>query len=623
MMAQDREYCIPRHQLQQVILKGTIRPDIELLPEVSMIRMKNTTLYRHQLNAIQVMTMLEKRCNIDWEEKYVLDTTYGWFCDKVGSGKSLVILGLITSNPILSVDHHHQLTTVDYSCYDTVGFRLMKRHSLNFLQTNLIVVPISLYSQWVGYIQRFTDLTLFQIKRNADAVRYCELSEESKNQSQVVLVSNTAYRYLADKINRRHSFSRVIFDEVDTIDIPNTPIVNAGFYWFVTASVSNVIFGRKRNHGFLHHVFQMNRSIYNKFLYVKNNDEHVDESMNLAPPIINTVLCKLSWVLAILGNVIPSRVQMMISGGDIPGAMNELNIFNDTCDNIVKIATDSLTRQLLNAKARHEMTQQMFFSTPEEKELLMREQARTIVSLEEKIAMVRERIEKSDDVDPITFDPIENAVITKCCQNKFEAKSLLGYIGYHSGDRPEDVFCPMCKHRPFGTSGILHISENKNNNNTTPGDYINKEWKSEEHGKIENLENLYNTGRIQKNDRVLIMTEYNSEGVIRQLAEMLDRHQIRWGAMHNHHHTRGGVTKQSLIHQYLSHEKDVLLLNALYYGTGLNLEITDHVVFLHRMTFELETQVIGRAQRVGRKSTLQVWKLFDEYEMLGSSSSTM
>ena len=54
---------------------------------------------------------------------------------------------------------------------------------------------------------------------------------------------------------------------------------------------------------------------------------------------------------------------------------------------------------------------------------------------------------------------------------------------------------------------------------------------------------------------------------------------------------------------------DVLLLNSRHCGSGLNIENATDVIVYHSMSPELEMQVIGRAQRPGRTSRLNIWKL--------------
>ena len=48
----------------------------------------------------------------------------------------------------------------------------------------------------------------------------------------------------------------------------------------------------------------------------------------------------------------------------------------------------------------------------------------------------------------------------------------------------------------------------------------------------------------------------------------------------------------------------IVLLNAKYFGAGLNVQCTDEIIIFHRMSTDLEAQVIGRAQRIGRTTPL-------------------
>ena len=49
-----------------------------------------------------------------------------------------------------------------------------------------------------------------------------------------------------------------------------------------------------------------------------------------------------------------------------------------------------------------------------------------------------------------------------------------------------------------------------------------------------------------------------------------------------------------------------ILLNAMNYGSGLNIPEATDIIIYHKLTKELETQVIGRAQRFGRVGPLHI-----------------
>ena len=80
-------------------------------------------------------------------------------------------------------------------------------------------------------------------------------------------------------------------------------------------------------------------------------------------------------------------------------------------------------------------------------------------------------------------------------------------------------------------------------------------------------------------------------------------------------HLKGNQQQcNSLINRYKNEDLDVLLINSKHYGSGLNLENTTDVVLFHKFEDQIEKQVIGRAQRTGRKLPLTVWYFLNELE---------
>lgn len=75
---------------------------------------------------------------------------------------------------------------------------------------------------------------------------------------------------------------------------------------------------------------------------------------------------------------------------------------------------------------------------------------------------------------------------------------------------------------------------------------------------------------------------------------------------------------QHLIQKYLNEYKNgdvqVLLLNSIIEGAGMNLENTDTLVFMHKTEDKFVQQVLGRAQRYGRSTPLNIIMLFNSHE---------
>ena len=78
------------------------------------------------------------------------------------------------------------------------------------------------------------------------------------------------------------------------------------------------------------------------------------------------------------------------------------------------------------------------------------------------------------------------------------------------------------------------------------------------------------------------------------------------------------ATIKNIINKFDAGNINVLMLNAVNYGSGLNLQMATDIIIYHELKIELETQVIGRGQRLGRKEELNVYYLFSENEQLPS-----
>lgn len=70
-----------------------------------------------------------------------------------------------------------------------------------------------------------------------------------------------------------------------------------------------------------------------------------------------------------------------------------------------------------------------------------------------------------------------------------------------------------------------------------------------------------------------------------------------------------------LIREFAAGKYNVLFLNARNMGAGLNIEMASHVVLFHKMSGELEDQIVGRANRLGRKDPLAVVHLLHDNEL--------
>ena len=68
-------------------------------------------------------------------------------------------------------------------------------------------------------------------------------------------------------------------------------------------------------------------------------------------------------------------------------------------------------------------------------------------------------------------------------------------------------------------------------------------------------------------------------------------------------------SRDKTIHEFKYGTLNVLFLNSLNTGDGINLQEASDIILYHSMSDDLQTQIIGRANRIGRKINLRVHHL--------------
>jgi len=71
----------------------------------------------------------------------------------------------------------------------------------------------------------------------------------------------------------------------------------------------------------------------------------------------------------------------------------------------------------------------------------------------------------------------------------------------------------------------------------------------------------------------------------------------------------------STLNQFREGNVNLLLMNTIQMGAGLNITDATHVILLHSMTHEEEKQILGRAYRMGRTGELTYVKLLHPDEV--------
>jgi len=612
--------------------------DSEMATQPSSIR---TSLKPHQKTMVQACLNLE-------EEKDYRDEEYdnnfrirlGVIGDLVGSGKTLSVLSIIASKP--HIERIHQ--TNHSSSY---GLVTSSRHSTpKTIPVNLIVVPHTLIKQWESYIKDNTNMNFIVMsnkKQYTDGMK--KFKEDTEYDYPIILISSTRYAHFSNDMKFSPiSFSRIFFDEIDTINLPNNQCISASFYWFITSTYDNLYYPQGQriytndlgerspynygthafpnpnyitglsNSGFIKTIFldlkKTKDSIVQK-IFLKNDHHFVAESFHLPSYNVSIIPCEAPKIIRVLNGIIPDKVLESINAGDIQSALDSFTCVKIAPDsNIIDIFTKELQTELDNKHLLLDMTQKMNHTTCEIKETALEPILKSISEIQSKMLSIKERVEE-EELCPICYDPPDTLTITKCCNHKFCFECLTQSITGSTNNVNKKECCPYCR-SIMTPDDIIVVTKSASRESFSGGGGGSKEVdiSDAKRDKLWNINKLLTRIFSEENKKVLIFSNYYNSFIA--IESMLN--------------TLGIVNKRvmgsaSSINHMIQRYKDptdylnVLFLNSHYSGSGINLENTTDIILYHSMNKELTTQVIGRAQRPGRTGSLNIHRLAYQNEI--------
>ena len=436
-------------------------------------------------------------------------------------------------------------------------------------------------------------------------------------------------------------FERVIIDEANSIKIPSCKCAYGKINWFITSSVEDLLYPwGKYNHthingvigsGFIKDTFTSNchryllPSIQN--MYLKNNDHFVEESFGLPEPIKKIITCWTPPELLVLKGIAAPEVIHALNAGDMSSAIqmtnckvsNETDIIDSTLNYLYKslqkytqMITDKheikneilLHLQSMNSNGNSPVVLNGAVHVPIDEDTVkefkkkltnikisLKNYTDKQTDIEFKITSLKERISNiKDKTCPICISTVQNPCLTDCCKNIFCMTCYIQALEYSNQK------CPHCRapNRHISNVTLIHNDIEP----TTQIDVPTLPKKSEE---------LIRIIKHNPKGRFLVFSEYNN--TFHNVIELLNENNIQYNKLSG---SSGRIT--NIIEDYSLNKISVLLLNAKYYGSGLNLQMTTDIIIYHKMSHDLENQVIGRGQRLGRTGALNVHYLYYENE---------
>ena len=554
-------------------------------------------------------------------------TNIGIIGDTVGSGKSISALALISQKPKLN-NYRFPNEFLHYNQMGIIIYQDSYIHNKIELNANLIIVPHSIVLQWERYIKNNTNLEYIKVNNT----KSCSIKIDNLLSTKVILVSTNFLAELLENIKsvlefKEFIFQRVFIDEADNIKISGGKIPLALFHWFITSSVENLLFPTGSyyeqkdtteligyNNTKLEYIKGLKFKNYITYLFInlremsinsidvfnkiccKNNNAYIDQSFQLPKPKYNAYLCRTPPELRLFNKNIHNmeELSVYINANDINALKEKLGFKVESNESISQMLTHNLRRNLKNEEKHYEYIQNLEIEDNDKKDRLEKIQKK-INETKDSLQYVEERSKvNSDKLCPICRDSLSEPVCsTICCGNFFCLNCITSYFNISSHKIGE---CPCCRTK-IGFDGITIISD-KINSVLPKLELMNKE---------ELFIKLIMDSANDLNKKWLIFSSF--DGSFDSLIKKLIENGITFSKI------CGTVSHiERVINDFKNGSIKVLLLNALHFGMGLNLEMATDILIYHQLKPEIENQVVGRAQRPGRVDTLRIHMLCHENE---------
>ena len=615
----------------------------------------------HQLSLLAAARDLEAKASIrhlDLGEPQLL-TRYGVIADRVGAGKSLVALAMIRDPPvqqaqftlkeggvarILGLKHMPPVQDFLPAWADLSGSALPAAMGFSsqpqfgaqgkfHTRASLLIVPHNVAQQWEAYIAEQTTLKAYIVKKTRD----CDYDRAGFYRdvftADIVVVSCTMLRKFIGAVCfhglQFHNivWSRLFVDEADSIVCSLRPgEVSARFMWFITGSWLNMLFP----HGIYTYTIQglsedvrkligdgvingvtsranvvaqsLSDSRDGRFasLILRNSSAWIDTSL-LRPSIIHdSIICKAPANLGVLRDFISAEAMEALHAGDTAGALTALGLKAASKETLADRVTESLRGDLVQAEKILAFKRDIEYSTPAAKTSAIEKAEAKVKRVREQLDALKARIASATvELCPICYDTPRTTTLTPCCRQAFCLACLCECVSAKPA-------CPLCR-QPIrspkellviGTDEAVSVEEAVAGPPTKGAALLKLLSESTE------------------DQRYLLFSAH--EASFKGLRELLAARGIRCEVLQG---TAARVER--LRKQFRDGTVRILCMNARHVGAGINLEAATHVVLYHRMNVELERQVIGRAVRFERATSLSVVHLVHEEETAynGASSS--
>lgn len=546
-----------------------------LASSVAQPKTLKTQLYQHQLTNIYRMEKLECSKQIE-TEKHIKNTLIGFLTDPTGTGKTASVVGLLVRDKMeWNMENLHVVTTITNEAAGLIRTNRIDRY--NKINTTVILMSNTIIHQWA------LELSQSNLKVGIiSSVKHIETLTPSD--FDVLLVSTTMFNNLMTMYHK-FAWKRFIFDEPGHVKVPKMKNIIAGFYWFITATPTAILsLHVKSKNSFMQDIivscnYYNFRETFNQ-MYIENDPEYIKSSFEI--PTTNYIdhVCHLPLSNIVQGFVSP-LIQTMIEAGNIEGSITLLG--GNKTDNVVELVRRKKLEELEEIESKIRIYG--IRNNPSKIEEWNIKKNRVLCQIDE----IEKRFDNLLQNDCVICGSILiSPVLEPNCQNLFCGKCLFEWL-----KRSET--CPTCRIN-IQSSDLVYVKLNKTDN------LLAHEPKVFEIPPTK-LEKIIQLVKNKVDGKFIIFSAYDDSFL--SICNVLRENNIKYSLI------KGNMrTKEIQLDNYRTGDTQVICLNSSVNASGLNLQETTDIILYHKINDDASfKQLLGRANRIGRKTSLNVHQL--------------
>ena len=567
----------------------------------------------HQLAGLAKAIAMERTGHLRFTDVKI-GSNLGILGDIVGYGKTLTALGIIAATPTKDIAINTTKTSTAYTnhAHATIERECTPDVSQTIPSTLIVVPKGPVYIQWRDALKSHTNLNHLDLDGSITISRRLPRPDSTINEIkaamsayQVVLVKDTMVKKMLDHFTADDSpytrdtnpflhWDRIMVDESHNI-IWNIPNMSFKFMWLISSTYYCMYCRRVNSSSLGWHVRCVNEELQ-EGLVIRGEKGFVMSSFSVPPAVEHWYNCKLPHNITHIMTFLTKKVQDLINAADYRGAIEEMGGNIETETDIAKVLTQDVERDMANKEKEIQLVNALDIPEANRTERL-KSLTTALERLKERHGGIMERVTQlSAKSCPICYEVYKDPIMMECT-HVFCGACIMDWL-----KTSKQSICPQCRSSVSSSSMVAIVGEQSTKVGSGAGASTSTVMEPE--AKEDTLLRLI---KLKPNGKFLVFSCHDAS--FWMLQKMLDEHNISFTEMKG-----TTATMMHNLERFKAGQTKVILLNAHFAGSGIDISCATDVVIFHSMGAS-KIQSVGRAQRVGRTSTLTIHNLCYPHEL--------